>query len=975
MGRMVCGARLRVLPVAVAAITVVVCGVAAGSALAAGPGPVSLGNTSVTPERGSHLSPAVATGTGPAAAAPKFNAADIAACDPVPPAAQTSCNLTYAGGSVMRTTTTHLVYWAPSGYSYPAGYQSLIQRYLNDLAHDNGDPTNTYSVSTQYSDTVGGGTNFVQYNTTATTALTDTTAYPTPTAACAGAEAGASTCLTQTQLVNELDSYINSNSGGRGYGNLWFIILPPKVQTCFDTVSKGCGPYGTAANGFCGYHTSFSGGFSGTQQTIWSVNPYDAAAGTGCGSTEPNNNVGDLTVNDISHEMNEAITDPLPYSAGTGGWWDANTTNGGEIGDQCNFVFGTSIGSTSSGTYDELINANPYYVQTEWSNASTSCVMNYGATAPTAAFTYTPGSPTALDPVSFNSSGSHDNNTGGSITGYTWDFGDGGSSSSANPSHTYSSAGTYTVKLTVQDSAGLTNSQTQTVTVGLRPTTLAYTGATSGNFNHAVTLSAQLIDNETSSHVTNQLVTLAIGTQNCTALTDSAGIALCSITLTQTPGSYTVTASFGGDGTYGASSATHPFTINQEPTHLAYGGPGTAIYHHPFTASATLTDASGGAPIAGETVSFTVGSDTCSAATDGSGLASCSITPSQAAGSYTIQASFAGDADYLASSDSAPFSITKEATTLSYDGPAQVANDYPATLSGTLKEDLGTPIAGRTVTFTLGSGSSAQTCSGVTGATGQAACTIADVSQPGSAKTVSVSDSFSGDAYYQPSSNHSTVKLLYYTGRAYGASFTLLGAPIVFGDTGPVSTSAMWQTHAAGLLAVLPLGSASGLSASVQTGMKTSTATASATGLTLVQLLLPTVTARTVTATSTTTCSGSTGTVSIASLSIGGVNYGSINAAPNTQIKVAGITVTLNEQTPITGADHGLLVNGIVVHILGVSYILSSAESDIGNCPGVSSAARRAAAHRAAARRAAAHRAAAHRRHAAVRGRRRVHRR
>jgi hypothetical protein len=102
--------------------------------------------------------------------------------------------------------------------------------------------------------------------------------------------------------------------------------------------------------------------------------------------------------------------------------------------------------------------------------------------------------------------------------------------------------------------------------------------------------------------------------------------------------------------------------------------------------------------------------------------------------------------------------------------------------------------------------------------------------------------------------------------------------------------------------------------------------------------------------------------VTIGSLTIGGANYGSITAAPNTQIKVAGITVTLNEQTPLTGVDHGLLVNGVVIHVAGSTVILSSAESDIGNCPGVGSmAARRAAARRAAARRAADRRAAARR--------------
>ena len=55
----------------------------------------------------------------------------------------------------------------------------------------------------------------------------------------------------------------------------------------------------------------------------------------------------------------------------------------------------------------------------------------------------------------------------GSPTSWTWDFGDGNSSTLQNPTHTYSSAGTYNVSLTVSDGAS-TDSETKTafITVG-----------------------------------------------------------------------------------------------------------------------------------------------------------------------------------------------------------------------------------------------------------------------------------------------------------------------------------------------------------------------------------------------------------------------------------------------------------------------------------------------------------------------------
>ena len=53
----------------------------------------------------------------------------------------------------------------------------------------------------------------------------------------------------------------------------------------------------------------------------------------------------------------------------------------------------------------------------------------------------------------------------GWITAHSWTFGDGGTSTAQNPSHTYGTGGTYTVRLTVTDNRGATNSVSKTVTV------------------------------------------------------------------------------------------------------------------------------------------------------------------------------------------------------------------------------------------------------------------------------------------------------------------------------------------------------------------------------------------------------------------------------------------------------------------------------------------------------------------------------
>ena len=65
-------------------------------------------------------------------------------------------NLIYHGGPVMTSNTNYTFYWAPSGSpAYAAGYQSGINTYLEDLAHDSGGNQNVDSVATQYTEEGG----------------------------------------------------------------------------------------------------------------------------------------------------------------------------------------------------------------------------------------------------------------------------------------------------------------------------------------------------------------------------------------------------------------------------------------------------------------------------------------------------------------------------------------------------------------------------------------------------------------------------------------------------------------------------------------------------------------------------------------------------------------------------------------------------------------------------------------------------
>jgi glucose/arabinose dehydrogenase len=91
-----------------------------------------------------------------------------------------------------------------------------------------------------------------------------------------------------------------------------------------------------------------------------------------------------------------------------------------------------------------------------------------GNRPPVAVATATPTTGQAPLPVTFSSAGSSDPE--GAPLSYSWTFGDGGTSTQANPTHTYQAAGQYVARLTVSDGTNTAVSSDITIRVGTPPT-------------------------------------------------------------------------------------------------------------------------------------------------------------------------------------------------------------------------------------------------------------------------------------------------------------------------------------------------------------------------------------------------------------------------------------------------------------------------------------------------------------------------
>ncbi len=398
-------------------------------------------------------------------------------------------NLNFHGGQVIHSVAPYLVFWDPSGL-LSAADKNLVTRYMTDLAADGGHATNVFAVDRQFTDATG----FADYQQSfnpATQVIVDTQAYPSrDTTNCPDVNATFyPKCLTDTQLQAEITRLITADSLPTGIGPgapYYQMLTPPNTDVCADAAD-------CADNAFCAYHSSFTVPAS---QVLYAADPmfYNGATaaqnpkacqsdGHAAVQSPGGDPLADVAIKYVSHEFNETVTDPV----NGGGWWNSNT--GLENGDNCNFfsatvdltnggnpkAFAPTLGGSASGTlYDQVINGNHYYTQTEWSNGDVGCEAQPATHTLIPRFVVPPGPNPVGTSLAFNPTSSTIG-SGDAYTSFTWSFGDGSANAfsratvPASVNHTYSVRGLHTVTLTVVDSSGNLATVSHQVVVGTPP--------------------------------------------------------------------------------------------------------------------------------------------------------------------------------------------------------------------------------------------------------------------------------------------------------------------------------------------------------------------------------------------------------------------------------------------------------------------------------------------------------------------------
>jgi hypothetical protein len=271
--------------------------------------------------------------------------------------------LLYHGGPTMGRAKLYAIFWIPASLQnsgttgMSVAYQDLQKRLLADYTGHGID-----NINTQYYQILGSTTTYIQNAAGVSFAnglagfFVDSSPYP---ASGCSDSATPGNCITDAQIQAEIQ---------RVMGLMGWTAGPYKMFLLYTSSGEGsCLSTSCAYTHYCAYH-----GFIGTSPPIIYANmPFaDVNVCQVPGTPSPNapQAWADAVMSIASHEISEAITDPLLNA-----WFDSS---GNEIGDLCNFDYGVNTWtSLAPNDANQMWNGNFYELQREWDNHVGGCVQ------------------------------------------------------------------------------------------------------------------------------------------------------------------------------------------------------------------------------------------------------------------------------------------------------------------------------------------------------------------------------------------------------------------------------------------------------------------------------------------------------------------------------------------------------------------------------------------------------------------------
>ena len=255
--------------------------------------------------------------------------------------------LTYNGGPVMGPNlVVYNIFWSPHGTlstTFQNAMNILANYYPNhSLASNNTQYYSGTSPKIYVNATGGWGGSFV-----------DTQAFP----ANGCSDPYTTTCMSDSQLQAEIARVMGVKGWTGGLNKIFMIYTEPGVGSCFSGSSTCAYSY------FCAYHSYMT---VNSANVIYANEPYGDP--TYCqipGVPSPHNDPYiDTTATSASHEITEAVTDPVLNA-----WYDYA---GNEIGDICAYRYGPL--NWRSQTANQMWSGNYFLLQQEYDNVINSCV-------------------------------------------------------------------------------------------------------------------------------------------------------------------------------------------------------------------------------------------------------------------------------------------------------------------------------------------------------------------------------------------------------------------------------------------------------------------------------------------------------------------------------------------------------------------------------------------------------------------------